>query len=203
MYKLFNCFVIGEAQIQWDMIVTVMHSNDPWIGVNGKSHQGLHVRSRLSFQDCIELHKLTVFPADAAEKQHFYMQQTIEKPQQVMVRQYMSRMGVLNDYMAYLSMVYDSSMAIEGTKKSNVPFDEADLAGIILNLVPVTWVNQYNMTHLTLPKSPRALLPDLEAIERIMNKTHQASLKAKAKEVPSASASAKGSSKKFCIWESW
>ncbi len=50
----------------------------------------------------------------------------------------MSCMGVLNDYLAYLPMVYDSSMAVEGTKKSNVPFDEADLAGIVLNLVPVT-----------------------------------------------------------------
>jgi hypothetical protein len=58
-------------------------------------------------------------------------------------------------------MVYNSSMAVEDTKKNNVPFDEADLAGIVLNSVPVTWMNQYNMMHLTPPKSPRALLPDL------------------------------------------
>jgi hypothetical protein len=56
-------------------------------------------------------------------------------------------MGVLNDYLAYLPMVYNSSMAVEGTKKCNVPFDKADLAGIVLNLVPVAWMNQYNMTH--------------------------------------------------------
>jgi hypothetical protein len=37
----------------------------------------------LSLQDCIELHKLPIFPANAAEKQHFYMQQMIKKPQQV------------------------------------------------------------------------------------------------------------------------
>jgi hypothetical protein len=30
--------------------------------------------------DCIKLHKLTIFPADAAEKEHYYMQQTIKKP---------------------------------------------------------------------------------------------------------------------------
>ncbi len=30
--------------------------------------------------DCIELHKLTIFSADAAEKQHYHMQQTIKKP---------------------------------------------------------------------------------------------------------------------------
>jgi hypothetical protein len=94
----------------------------------------------------------------------------IKKPQRVTVCQYMSCMGVLNDYLAYLPMVYDYFMAIEGTKKSNMPFDEDDLAGIVLNSVPVTWVNQYNMMHSTLPNSPRALLPDLEAIKRTMNK---------------------------------
>ncbi len=77
-----------------------------------------------------------------------------------------------------------------------MPFDEADLARIVLNLVLVTWVNQYNMTHSTLPKSPRALLPDIEAIKCIMNKKHQARLKAKAKEASYVSTSTKGSSKK-------
>jgi hypothetical protein len=76
------------------------------------------VHSWLSFQDCIELHKLTVFPAEVAEKQRFYMQQTIKKPQQVTVHQYMSCMGVSNNYLAYLPMVYDSLMAVEDTKKS-------------------------------------------------------------------------------------
>ena len=81
-----------------------------------------------------------------------------------MVRQFVSRMGVLNDYLAYLPMVFDSSMAVAGTKKMNVPFDKADLARIVLNLVPSSWVNQYNMMHSTLPKNPRALLNNLEAI---------------------------------------
>jgi hypothetical protein len=88
-------------------------------------------------------------------------------------------------------------MAIAGTKKMNVPFDKADLAGIVLNLVPSSWVNQYNMMHPTLPKNLRALLNDLEAIERVIDKKHNASLKAKAKEANTASAAAKGSSKKY------
>ncbi len=62
--------------------------------------------------------------------------------------------GVLNDYLAHLPLVFDSSMAIEGTKKMNVPFDETDLARIVLNLIPSSWVNQYNMTHSMLPKNP-------------------------------------------------
>ncbi len=41
VYKLFHCFVVGKAQIQWDKIVQGMHSKDPWIGVNSQSHKGL------------------------------------------------------------------------------------------------------------------------------------------------------------------
>jgi hypothetical protein len=182
--------------MQWDRIVNKMHTKNPWIGVNGKSNKGICVKSWISFMDCIELHKLTVVPADAAEKQRYYMRQTIKKPQQVTVRQIVSRMGVLNDYLAYLSMVLDSSMAVTGNKKMNVPFDEADLAGIVLDLVPSSWVNQYNMTHSTLPKNPRALMNNLEAIKQVMDEKHSAFLKAKAKEASAASAATKGSSKK-------
>jgi hypothetical protein len=106
-------------------------------------------------------------------------------------------MCLLNDYLAYLPTVKDSSMADEDTKKRNVPFDKADLAGIVLKIVPTSWVNQYNLTHLTLPKSPRLLLPDLENIERVMNKKRAGSAKAKAKgKDGTALAGAKSSPKK-------
>jgi hypothetical protein len=107
--------------MQWDRIVNKMHTKNLWVGVNGKSNKGICMKSWISFMDCIKLHKLTVFPADAAEKQRYYMQQTIKKPQRVTVRQYVSRMGVLNDYLAYLPTVFDLLMAVAGTKKMNVP----------------------------------------------------------------------------------
>jgi hypothetical protein len=132
--------------------------------------------------DCIELHKLTIFSCDAAELQRYYMQQHVRKPQRVMVRAFVTRMGLLNDYLAYLPTVKDSAMAVEDTKKGNVPFDKADLAGILLKAVLTSWVNQYNLTHSTLSKSPRLLLPDLENIERVMNKKRTESAKARAKD---------------------
>jgi hypothetical protein len=92
-YKLFRCFATSKAQTQWDRIVNEMHTKNPWIGVNGKANKGICMHSWISFMDCIELHKLTIFPADTAEKQRYYMQQTIKKPQQVMVHQFVSRMG--------------------------------------------------------------------------------------------------------------
>ncbi len=61
--------LIGEARTQWDKIVKEMFGRDTWVGVNGKTHDGPRLRTWRSPTDCIELHKLTVLPADAAEKQ--------------------------------------------------------------------------------------------------------------------------------------
>ncbi len=111
------------------------------------------------------------------------MQQYVKKTQCVTVRAFMARMGLLNDYLAHLPTVKDSPMAVEDTKKSNVPFDKADLAGIVLKAISTSWVNQYNLTHLMLQKSPRLLLPDLENIKRVMNKKCMESAKARARTV--------------------
>ncbi len=65
----------------------------------------------------------------------------------------------------------------------------------MLKAVPSSWVNQYNLTHSTLPKSPRQLLPDLENIERVMNEKRAELDKARAKD-SAALAGAKSSPKK-------
>jgi hypothetical protein len=80
-YEVFCCFIVGNLQTQRDRIVNKIYTKDPWIGVNGSSNKALRVHSWLSFIDCIKLHKVTVFLVDAAEKQHFYMTQTVKKPQ--------------------------------------------------------------------------------------------------------------------------
>jgi len=103
-------------------------------------------------------------PADAAEKQHFYVQQVVRKPQRITIRQYMLRMGVLNDYIAHLPSIFYSSKAVASTVKGNVIFGDSELTSIILASTPQTWQNQYNLTHSTVPESPRTLLPDLRTL---------------------------------------
>ncbi len=49
-------------------------------GVNGQVTEGRRPRTWMSFLDCLELHKLTVFSADAAKRQRFYIQQAVCKP---------------------------------------------------------------------------------------------------------------------------
>jgi hypothetical protein len=110
-----------------------------------------------------------VFSVDAAERQRFYIQQAVHKPQRATAQQHILQMGVLNDYVRHLP-TKDSPKALLMTKKGNVPFGEADLAAIVLASVPMTWQNQYNLNHTTVPKLTHVLLPDLEAIERIIRK---------------------------------
>jgi hypothetical protein len=119
-----------------------------------------------SFLDCLELHKLTVFSADAAKtRQRFYIQQAVRKPQRATVQQHILRMGVLNDYVKHLPTLKNSSKAVLTTKKGNIPLGKADLAAIVLSSVPMTWQNQYNFNHSTVPESTCTLLPDLVAIK--------------------------------------
>jgi hypothetical protein len=89
--------------------------------------------------------------------------------------------GVLNDYVKHLPMLKDSSKAVPTTKKGNIPFSKADLAAKVLSSVPTLWQNQYNLNHSMVPESMCTLLPDLEAIERVMVEKKGANLKAKGK----------------------
>ncbi len=89
----------------------------------------------------------------------------------------------------------DSSKAVLTTKKGNIPFGEADLAAIVLSAVPMSWQNQYNLNHSTVPESTCMLLPDLEAIEQVMAEKQGAKLKAKVKR-GTAPSKAKGNSKR-------
>ena len=86
-------------------------------------------------------------------------------------------------------------MAVEDTKKGNVPFNKANLSGIMPKAIPSSWVNQYNLTHLMLAKSSRQLLLDLENIERVMNGKRAEWVKTRAKD-SAAWAGAKSGPKK-------
>jgi hypothetical protein len=104
-------------------------------------------------------------------------------------------MGVLNDYVKHLPTLKDSSKAVPTTKKGNIPFNEADLAAIVLSSVPMSWQNQYNLNHSTVPKSTCTLLPDLGAIKQVMVEKQGMNLKAKGKG-GTAQSEAKGNPKR-------
>ncbi len=107
-----------------------MHKRDSWAAVNGQVTKGRRPQTWTSFLDCLELHKLAVFSAEAAKRKRFYIQQAVHKPQRATVRQHILLMGVLNDYVKHLPTLKDSSKAVPTTKKENIPFGKADLAAM-------------------------------------------------------------------------
>ncbi len=85
LYEQLRNLLSGNAQSQWDRVCCKMHKRDSWAAVNGQVTKGRHLRTWTSFLDCLELHKLTVFSADAAKRQRFYIQQVVRKPQRATV----------------------------------------------------------------------------------------------------------------------
>jgi hypothetical protein len=97
-------------------------------------------------------------------------------------------METLNKYLGMLPTIKNSPMAVASTELGNVPFTKAIHASIILSHLPVAWRNQYDLTHKTVPESPRAILLDLENIEKMQVEKYNE--KAKASKAKAATASA-------------
>jgi hypothetical protein len=72
-YEQLRNLLSSNAQSQWDCICCEMHERDSWAAVNGQVTKGRRPRTWVSFLDCLKLHKLTVFSADAAKRQRFYI----------------------------------------------------------------------------------------------------------------------------------
>jgi hypothetical protein len=85
LYEQLRNLLSGNAQSQWDHVCCKMHERDSWAAINGQVTKGRHPRMWTSFLDCLKLHKLTVFGADAAVRQRFYIQQAVRKPQRATV----------------------------------------------------------------------------------------------------------------------
>jgi hypothetical protein len=98
MYNQLGNLLSVDAQSQWDHVCRKMHKCDLWAAVKFQVTKGRRPRMWTSFLDCLELHKLTFFSIDVAKRQRFYIQQAVRKPQRATVRQHISQMGVLNDF---------------------------------------------------------------------------------------------------------
>jgi hypothetical protein len=146
-----------------------MHAKDPWEDLKGVTHDGLRRKSSLSLWECIDFHKLTVYSINAAERQRFYMLCNLKKPTKSSIRAHVTRMETLNKYV-------------------RLPTIETTLASIILNHLPVAWRTQYILTHTLVPESPRAILLDLEIIEKLFAKKSNGAARAIKAKVATATA---------------
>jgi len=159
-----------------------MHTKDPWEDLKGIKHGGIRMRSSKSLWECIKFHKLTVYSIDAAEQQRLYILCHLKKPARSSIRAHMTWMETLHKYLEQLLMIKNSPQAVASTECGNVPFNKSMLASILLNHLPGAWRNQYNVTHSIVLESPRAILLDLENLEKVfVKKLNEAARANKAK----------------------
>jgi hypothetical protein len=187
-YDLFCKLLTDEPEIQWDWIVTDMHTKNPWEDIKGVKHNSLHGKLQQSLTNCIKFHKLTVFTIDAAERLRYYLMCSIKKPVRWTIRMHISRMKVLNKYLGILPTIKNSPLAVATTEMGNVPFTEATNASIILSHLPVVWRNQYNLMHKTVLELPCAMLQDLVNIKKLFVEKYNKNKKAQANKAKAATA---------------
>jgi len=182
VYDLFRKTLKEDPELQWDCIVRDMHSKDPWEDLKGIKHGGIRRRSSKSLWECIDFHKRTVYSINAAEQQRLCVLCHLKKPARSSIQAHVTRMETLNKYLEQLPTIKNSPQAVPSTEYGNVPFNESTLASIILNHIPIVWRNQYNVTHLIVPESLRAILLDLENLEKVfVEKSNEAAQANKAK----------------------
>ncbi len=112
---------------------------------------------------------------------------SLKKLHQMTIWNHMSHCKTLNGYIPLLPTLRDSVSAVASSKNGNIAFNDATSTGIILATCPTAWQNQYNMNHRTIPESPRAMLQDLENIDKVFaNKYNEKARanKAKASKAP-------------------
>ena len=78
-YDLFCKLLRDKPKIQWDQIVTDMHTKNPWEDIKGVKHNSLCGKLQQSLMDCIEFHKLTVFTIDAVGRLRYYLMCSVKK----------------------------------------------------------------------------------------------------------------------------
>ncbi len=136
-YDLFHKLLRDEPKIQWDCIVTEMHTKTLWEDIKGVKHNSLHGKLHQSLMDCIKFHKLTVFTVNAAERLRYYLMCSVKKPIRRTIQMHISRIEVLNKYLRILPTIKNSPLAVASTEMGNVLFTDATQVSIILSHLPV------------------------------------------------------------------
>lgn len=165
-----NTFSI-EARAVWEKIVSEQIGTASWTDLKGRKRTVMRTMTEKSFRECTVHHLRTVFKEDAAEQQRLYLSNTVKKPQRVSIRAFFTRVEQLNGYIKYLPTVHDSRQAA-ATSKPAAPYDEAELAGMLLRMCPETWQDHYATTQQVVPQDSRKLLLVLENIEKLCATTN-------------------------------
>jgi hypothetical protein len=120
-YDLFCKLLRDEPKIQWDRIVTEMHTKTSWEDITGAKHNGLRGKLHQSLMDCIEFHKLTVFTVNAAERLKYYLMCSVKKP--------INKQNKINKQLNKLPLILLHTIRIDNSLLIAVSYHSKDATG--------------------------------------------------------------------------
>ncbi len=165
MFVLYKNLLSKNARHKWTTVVESQVDAPTWTELKGILHTVARVPLLQSFEDCVKFHLLSVFPLNTAEQERYHINVHLKKPTQVLICHFVDRLVQLNAYLGTLPGVYNSPKAIGKTKKIT-PFNEADLAQLILKMCPTEWQNQYSLSQGIILQEMQSLLDTLKIIEK-------------------------------------
>jgi hypothetical protein len=83
MFQFYANLLSLNAKYLWNKIVREQTEADLFKDLQGMSRKGPRRLTRASFNDCIIIHLLTVFPNNTAEQEKYYLSNMLKKPQRV------------------------------------------------------------------------------------------------------------------------
>jgi hypothetical protein len=108
MFTFYSNLLSPESKYSWNKIVGKQTESDPFIDLQGDSLESPRGTSCKSFNNCIMVHLLTVFPINAAEQEKYYISNVLKKPQRINVRQFVRQVEQLNAFIPQMPCFYYS-----------------------------------------------------------------------------------------------
>ena len=174
-FSLFRRMLDGTAKEQWDMIDNEVHRDSTHSDLQGLTVKGPRQKTWATLELCIEKHKLHVFALDAADEQRRYISQAIRKPFDVKIRWFMLRVKAMNRDLSLMPCLAINTKTSKEVVPTNVPFNGAEMCGIIIRCLPQDWQTQYRVANGQKRQTKtHDLLTQLEAIEKVMDQKRKA-----------------------------
>jgi hypothetical protein len=112
-----------------------------WEDMYGVTHDKTPTKTWDSFMECVTFHLQQVFRHDADKALKYYITNTLQKPNRILICQFLVRVEQLNSYLETLSCLYYSPSANQATKQV-LTLDDANLVMHLLCMCPAKWQTQ-------------------------------------------------------------
>ena len=90
-FELYRNLLSDKARQPWENILKAQMTQAPWEDVFGIPHTKTPTKKWSSFHECLRFHLQTVFCFDDREALKHYIMNTLKKPNQVSIHQYLSK----------------------------------------------------------------------------------------------------------------